>query len=135
MRVFTLATLTTLPQARALGRSLRRHQPDWPFEVAFVAAEEVVAAAQREGSVRVRSAALDLDLDVETLLSRYQEEDLGVLLLPRLLQHHSGRTGEPVLHLPSTAWVLAPLRPIESALSTSSVVLVPRTTVDVPSDG
>jgi hypothetical protein len=31
MQIVTLATLATMAQARALGRSLQRHQPDWPF--------------------------------------------------------------------------------------------------------
>jgi glycosyltransferase involved in cell wall biosynthesis len=135
MRVLTLATPATMPQARALGRSLRRHQPDWPFEIALVAAEEVLATAQRESSVPVRSVASDLDLDLEMLLARYEQEDLSVLLLPRLLRHHSRRASEPVLHLPSSAWVLGPLEPIESSLAGESVLLVPRMTVDVPADG
>jgi hypothetical protein len=135
MRVLTLATLATMPQARALGRSLQRHQPDWPFEVVLLAGEDIVAAEDREESLRVRSASRELDLDVETLLSRYEEEDLSVLLLPRLLRRYSERTSEPVLHLPSTAWVLGSLKPIESMLSTRSVMLVPRMTADVPSDG
>jgi|CZKG01.1.fsa_nt_gi hypothetical protein len=135
MRVFTLATLVTMPQARALGRSLQRHQPDWPFEVVLLAGEGMVAAAQREERMRVRSAAQDLELDVETLLSRYEEEDLSVLLMPHLLRHHSRRTSEPVMHLPSTAWVLGSLEPVASMLATHSVLLVPRMTADVPSDG
>jgi hypothetical protein len=135
MQVVTLTTPATMPQARALGRSLQRHQPDWSFEVLLVAGEDVVSAAEREESLRVRSASRELDLDVEILLARYVEEDLSVLLLPRLLRRYSERMSEPVLHLPSTAWVLGGLEPIESALSTRSVLLVPRMTADVPDDG
>ncbi len=40
-----------------------------------------------------------------------------------------------MLHLPSTAWVLGGLEPIEPALSTRSVLLVPRMTADLPDDG
>ncbi len=135
MRVVTLATLATMPQARALGRSLQRHEPDWPFDIVLLAGEDVVSAAQREETLRVRSASHELDLDVETLLTRYEEEDLSTLLLPRLLRRCSQRAPEPVLHLPSTAWVLGALEPIESALSTRSVLLVPRMSADVPNDG
>ncbi len=135
MQVVTLATLATMPQARALGRSLQRHQPDWPFDVVLVAGADVVSAAAREESLRMRSASQELDLDVETVLARYEQEDLSTLLLPRLLQRYGERTSEPVLHLPSTAWVLGELEPIESALSTRSVLLVPRMSADVPSDG
>jgi hypothetical protein len=135
MRVLTLATPATMAQARALARSLRRHQPDWPLEVVLVAGDEVLSAAQGEEEEPVRSASLELDLDVETLLARYQQEDLASMLVPRLLRRWAERTGEPVLHLPSTAWVLGSLQPIEDALSTRSVLLVPRMTADVPSDG
>src|SRR5271168_850361 len=135
MRVLTLATLATMPQARALGRSLREHQPDWPLEVVLVAGEDVVSAAQDGESLPVRSAGKELDVDVETLLARYQQEDLSVMLVPRLLRRCAQRTSEPVLHLPSTTLVLAGLEPIADALSTRSVLLVPRMTADVPDDG
>ena len=135
MQVVTLATLATLPQARALGRSLQRHQPDWPFELVLVAAEDVVAAVQRDKSLRVRSAAKELDVDVETLLARHAEEDLGVLLVPRLLQRYAVRTGGQVLHLPASAWVVGELDPIQTTLASHSVLLVPRMLADVPSDG
>jgi hypothetical protein len=136
MKVLTIATLGSLPQARALGRSLARHQPDWSLEVALVASDEtVVALAEAEESLRLRSVCRELDLDLEPLLALHDEEDLSTLLLPSLLQRCAQRTSEPVLHLPSSVWVLAPLQPIATALSSRGVLLVPRTTVDVPDDG
>jgi hypothetical protein len=135
MQVFTLATLATMPRARALARSLALHEPDWPLDVMLVASDDVVADADSEESLRVRSAARELDLDIETLLARYEEADLSILLLPRLLARYAERTSAPVLHLPSTAWVLGGLEPIESALSVRSVLLVPRMSADVPNDG
>jgi glycosyltransferase involved in cell wall biosynthesis len=135
MQVFTVATLGSMSRARALGRSLQRHQPDWPFEVMLVADDDVVSAADRQESLRVCSVSHELDLDIETLLARHDEEDLSTLLVPRLLQRYAERGSGPVLHLPSTAWVLAGLETIELALSSHSVLLVPRMTVDVPDDG
>jgi glycosyltransferase involved in cell wall biosynthesis len=135
MRIFTVATLASLSRARALGRSLRRHQPDWSFEVMLVADDDVVSAADQEESLAVRSVAHELDLDSETLLARHDEDDLSTLLVPRLLQRYAQQGCEPVLHLPSSVWVLADLQIIELALSTRSVLLVPRMTVDVPDDG
>jgi glycosyltransferase involved in cell wall biosynthesis len=136
MRVFTLATLASLPQARVLGRSLARVQPDWPFEVLLVAGEQVVSAAEGEPASVVRSAARELDVDVETLLASHpEEEDLVTLLLPRALQRYAARDAEPVLHLPSSAWVLGDLGPVAAALSNRSVLLIPRMSADVPSDG
>ncbi|HEX3452003.1 MAG TPA: hypothetical protein VHS26_01785, partial [Solirubrobacteraceae bacterium] len=136
MQVFTIATMSSLPRARTLARSLGRHQPDWPLDVVLIAREEVIAAtAQAEDSLRIRSLSQELELDVETLLARHDEDDLVVLLLPHVLLRHAERSSAPALHLPSAAWVLAGLSPIESLLATNSVVLVPRTTVDVPDDG
>jgi glycosyltransferase involved in cell wall biosynthesis len=136
MRVLTIATLSGLARARALARSLKRHEPDWTHEVVLVAGEDVVAAAAAaEESLRLRSAGQELDLDVEALLALHDEQDLSALLLPGLLRRHAERTSEPVLHLPGTVWVLADLRPIVAALSARSVLLVPRVLADVPDDG
>lgn len=135
MQVISVATMSSLPRARVLARSLRRHQPDWPFQVMLIGREDAIAAAARaESSLQLRSVSEELDLDVETLLARHDEDQLTVLLLGHLLLRHAGLTSEPVLHLPSSAWVLAGLQPVESLLSARSVVLVPRT-IDVPDDG
>jgi glycosyltransferase involved in cell wall biosynthesis len=133
MQVISLATLGSLPRARALGRSLQRHQPDWPFEVVLVGGEDVVSSAG-SGSVLVRPVTEELELDVEALLAQHNDEDLSALLMPLLLQRYAARTREPVLHLPNSVWVLAGLEPIESAVSGRHVLLVPRMTVDVPDD-
>jgi glycosyltransferase involved in cell wall biosynthesis len=136
MQVITVATMSTLPRARALARSLQRHQPDWPLTVMLVGREDAIAAvAQSEQSLRVRSVAQELDLDVETLLARHDEEAMTVLLQGHLLLRHARRTSEPILHLPSSAWLLGDLQPIESLLASRGVVLVQRAGVDVPDDG
>jgi hypothetical protein len=136
MRVITLTSLGALPRAGALARSLARHQPDWSHELLLVAREDVArSAAEAEGSPGVRSVCEELDLDLEALLALHDEQDLVSLLVPRLLRGYAERSPEPVLHLPSSVWVLGELDPIESALASSGVVLVPRLTVEVPEDG
>ncbi|MGH2864097.1 MAG: hypothetical protein ACRDJX_02485, partial [Solirubrobacteraceae bacterium] len=136
MQVITLASPATLPQALALGRSLQRHQPDWPLDVLLAAGEEIVAGASAgDRSTRIRSLPRELEFDVETLLARYTLDDLTVLLAPHLLRSYVGRTSAPVLYMPSTTWVLGGLHPLADALETHSVLLVPRTAVDVPDDG
>jgi len=135
MRVLTLASPSSLPRATALGHSLERHQPDWSFEVMLLGSHAVLSSVRTEGSVRVRSICEELDLDIEALLALHDEQDLSVLLLPHLLRRYAERSSEPVLHLPSGVWVLGDLQPIESALSARSVLLVPRTSADVPDDG
>jgi glycosyltransferase involved in cell wall biosynthesis len=133
VRVFTLATPATLPQARVLARSLKEHQPDWPHEVVVVAPEGWAAAPNEE--LRVSSAAELTGIDVEPLIGRYEERELAALIVPRLLKGHRERTGGPALHLPPTAWVLGGLEPMEEALKRRSVVLAPRTKADMPADG
>jgi hypothetical protein len=133
MLVLTLATPASLPRARALGRSLRRHQPDWRHEVLMIGNDE--AAAYAADDLRVGSVGRELDLDLEPLLALHDEDALSTLLLPRLLRRYAKRTSEPVLHLPSTVWVLGALEPVAAALSSHHVLLVPRLTTDVPDDG
>lgn len=136
MRVITLTNLAALPQARALARSLRRHEPDWSHELLLVAREDVARSVADGGQgPGVRSVCDELELDIEALLALHHEEDLTSLLLPRLLRRYTERSSEPVLHLPSSVWVLGGLDPIESALAARAVLLVPRLTVDVPDDG
>src|SRR5262245_36631004 len=136
MQIFTIATMSSLSRARALARSLRLHQPGSTLEVMLIGREEAIAGAvQADRELTVRSLARELELDLEALLARHEEEDLVVLLLPHVLLRQAERTGEPVLHLPSSAWLLGDLQPIESLLARHSVVLGPRTGVDVPDDG
>jgi hypothetical protein len=146
VRVVTLATLGSLPRARALGHSLREHQPDWPFEIVLLTGEDVAAATGVEESSRgaattaaeslpVRSVCDELDVDLTALLALHGEQDLTALLLPPLLRRIAERTREAVLHLPSSVWVLDGLAPIEAALSARPVLLVPRCTAELPDDG
>jgi glycosyltransferase involved in cell wall biosynthesis len=136
MQVVTVATMSTLPRARVLARSLQRHQPDWPLTVMLVGREDAVAAvAADEPSLQVRSVSEELELDIETLLARHDEEDLTILLLGPLLLRHVELSPEPVVHLPSTAWVMGDLRPLESQLRDRHAVLVARVAEDVPDDG
>ncbi len=133
MRVLTLATPATLPQARVLASSLCRQRPDWPHEVLLIAPRGWKGATEEQ--LRVRSAAEALDLDIEALIGRHDEQELIALLLPRLLSVYSKRAEGPVLHLPPTAWVLGDLEPVAVALAAHSVLLVPRMSADVPDDG
>jgi glycosyltransferase involved in cell wall biosynthesis len=136
MQLVTIATMSSLPRAKALAASLARHQPDWPLSVMLIGRERAIAeAARRESALAVASVADLLDVDVETLLARHDEADLVVLLMPHLLLRHAERTGEPVLHLPSSAWLLGDLEPFAAALAERGVLLVPRVDADVPEDG
>ncbi|HEX3517713.1 MAG TPA: glycosyltransferase [Solirubrobacteraceae bacterium] len=135
MQVLTLATPDTLPQARVLARSLAVHQPDWRLDVLLMGGGRVLDAARASGEpFAARSAATELDVDMERLIARHDEHELSVLLLPRLLRLHAQRGSGPVLHLPPTAWVVGSLAPIEAALAVHSVLLVPRMLADVPED-
>jgi glycosyltransferase involved in cell wall biosynthesis len=133
VKVFTLATQAMLPQARALARSLASYEPGWPFEILLIGRDERADVVER--SPRARSILSELDLDLEALLTRHDAHDLSLLLLPRLLKEYGKSDAGPVLHLPPTAWVIGDLEPIETALSTRSVLLTARMTADLPKDG
>jgi hypothetical protein len=136
VRVVTLATLGSLPRARALGHSLRKHQPGWSFEIVLLTGERVaVTVAKADESLPVRSVCDDLDLDLAALLALHGEQDLTALLLAPLLRGLAARSGEAVLHLPSSVWVLDTLTPIAAALSARPVLLVPRCAAELPDDG
>jgi glycosyltransferase involved in cell wall biosynthesis len=136
MRVITLASPRSLPCARVLARSLGRYQPEWSHEVLLLGDDRSLrSSTEAEDPVSVRPVGELLDLDLEALLALHDEQDLAILLLPALLRAYAQRSSDPVLHLPSSVWVLADLRPIERALSTGGVLLVPRTVADVPEDG
>ncbi len=135
MQVVTVATMRTLARTRALVASLRRNQPDWPVSVLLVGGEAAVAAAAREErSMAIGSVSKLLDVDIETLLARHDEEDLTILLLPQVLLRMLEQLPQPVVHLPGSAWLLGDLQPLEVQLGRSGVVLVPRT-LDLPDDG
>ncbi|MHB8240366.1 MAG: glycosyltransferase [Solirubrobacteraceae bacterium] len=130
MQLLTLATPAMLPEARVLARSLRRHQPEWSFELVLIGGRETA-----EDEMRVRSAGDELDVDVERLIARHEEADLVALLAPHVLRSFMSHTDGPLLHLPASAWVIGSLEPIESALRERPVLLAPRTSSDVPDDG
>jgi glycosyltransferase involved in cell wall biosynthesis len=136
MQVITIATMSSLARAKALAASLARHQPDWPLSVMLIGRERAIAGvADQAVGLRIASVADELDVDVETLLARHDEADLVVLLAPHLLLRHAERTGEPVVHLPNSAWLLDDLEPLSSALAEGGVLLVPRVAEEIPDDG
>src|SRR4051812_44525467 len=135
MQVITLASPTSLPRARALGRSLSRHQPDWSHEVLLLGNEAAARSLEGVDDIPpVSSVCLELDLDIEALLALHDEEQLSVLLLPALLRRYAERGGS-VLHLPNSAWVLADLSSVEFTMSSRAVTLVPRVVAELPGDG
>jgi glycosyltransferase involved in cell wall biosynthesis len=134
MQIVTLATRRGLPRARVLARSLARHQPTWAHEVLMVADEQTASqVAAGEQHMNLRSVCSELELDVEALTALHREQDLTSLLVPGLLRRYAERG--PVVHLPSSAWVLASLEPIEAALDNAAVMLVPRFSGELPRDG
>jgi glycosyltransferase involved in cell wall biosynthesis len=136
MQIISIASMSTLPRARVLAASLRRHAPHIALTVMLIAREHSVASlASEETSLRIASVAQELNVDVEALLARHSEEDLAVLLAPHALLHRLERDAEPVAHFPSGAWLLAGLEPIEALLEERGVVLVPRLAGELPDDG
>jgi glycosyltransferase involved in cell wall biosynthesis len=134
MHVLTVASPASLARARALGDSLRRHQPSWTHEIFLLGRAEPPRSEQAAGA-RESSVCEALDLDLEALLALHDEEELATLLVPHLLQRHIAVRPEPVLHLPASAWLLADLAPLEAALAARAVMLVARCSEELPDDG
>ena len=132
IQVITLATSTTLSQARVLATSLRRHEPDWPVDILFIG--NPASAGLDEALPPPRPVADELDIDLETLIARHDMDDLLTLLVPCVMHSYVKRTATPVLHLPSSAWVLGDLEPVTAALAERSVMLAPRFMGDLPDD-
>jgi len=133
MHVVCLTTSSTVPQARVLAASLRRHQPDWPVEVVLIALESLGDTGF--SPTLIESAVDGFDIDVEALIACHDERDLVALLLPRFLDAYSRQVGGPVLHMPATTWVTGDLGPIEKLLRGHGVLLASRTSEDPPDDG
>lgn len=133
MRAFTLATAATLSQARALAASMRRHEPDWSFEIVLIDSRQTEVTDE---SAPIRRISDQLDgLDLQTLLSRHEEDDLRRLLLPHAILAYSRRRKGPVLHLPPSAWLISSLDAVREGLAERAVLLAPRVTADLPDDG
>ncbi len=133
VRLVCLTTSTTVPQARVLATSLRRHNPDWPLEVVLIAREGL--GDPSFAPVPLASAVAGLDVDVDALIACHDERDLIALVLPRFLEAYSKKVEGPVMHLPPTAWVTGDLQPVADAMSEHSVMLAPRASHDPPDDG
>jgi glycosyltransferase involved in cell wall biosynthesis len=128
MRVLTLAMPDELAQARVLAASLARHEPGYGHEILLI------GRASAGDAARTRSIADVLELDIESLIARYDTADLQRMLVPLALRSHVERIGGAVLHLPPSAWVLGDLGPVRDALAAHSVALAPRSRADMPDD-
>src|SRR5438309_10336277 len=124
MQVITLATPAMLAQAQVLARSLRTHQPDWSHEVLLVGRARDTGPAAGSRQVRPAAEALgeQLDLDIDRLIARYDDDELLALLRPHALRVFVRSKPGPVLHLPASTWVVGALEPISEALSAPGVL-------------
>jgi hypothetical protein len=122
-----------LPQARVLARSLRRHHPDWTYEIVLLG--PLSATIDDAEDLELASVQEELDLDAEALLARHDPARLVSLLVPRVLEKRSADASGPLLHLPASAWVLDSLVPLTRAINRRGVMLASRMTGDLPNDG
>ncbi|HEX4107187.1 MAG TPA: glycosyltransferase [Solirubrobacteraceae bacterium] len=127
MRFVSLIAPGQLPQAQVLARSLRRAHPDATLEGIVIGSPP----ARAEPALGLRSVADELGLDPGTLLGRHETGPLLALLVAELL----GAAREPIVHLPASTLVTAPLEPLLGELERHPVVLVARTRRDPPDDG
>jgi glycosyltransferase involved in cell wall biosynthesis len=132
MRVVSLVTADLLPQARVLARSLRAHGGG-ELEVVIVSAGRPELRDDESFSASMIDEVIELD--VEQAIASHDLDLLVVRLVPLVLAARCRTGTTPVLHLPATAWVLAPLDPIVAELARSEVALFARALEDPPDDG
>jgi glycosyltransferase involved in cell wall biosynthesis len=129
MHIVTVTFPYALPGARALGRSLRAHHPDWEFEVVLVG-----HPPRCEEEFPVTSAGELFGIDAYECIARYHPSDLLSLLVPRVLEARASE-GMAAFHLPGSAWVLGDLGKLAQLAEERPVALTPRSSADVPDDG
>lgn len=130
LRIVTIATPTSLPQARVLHDSITHIHPTWAPEIVLLATELPDGAQDR-----MRLVTELLGVDVRVLVASFDGPELETVLVPHVLRAHCERHQGPVLHLPASAWVLGDLRPLLAELRANGVLLVPRTQDELPDDG
>lgn len=131
-RVVTVVTHATLPQARALARSLRRREAGWQVEAILVGA---IRDCDTDPDLVVRTVEDALGLDPAVLLARHPPDELVTLLAPRLLLAGGTLDAGPIIHLPATAWIVGEPGPIVAPLTERPVLLAPRLRGSLPADG
>ena len=131
--VVTLATLATLPYARATASSVQRLHPGWEAEVVLIGSPDRAREASSE--VKVSAIEEEIGLGAETMLARHPLGSLVNLLVPHVLQSRRRLGLGPVIHLPAGAWILGALEPLLAGLQSSHVLLVPRLASPLPEDG
>lgn len=129
MRVWTLATPSTLTHARVLARSVAQAAPDLRTTV-------VLAGARPQHDDELDLVALeDIAPDLQRAARRLPWRAVGLMARARVLGEALARSDEPVVLLDPCVDVRASLEPLEEALVRSSVALVPRLLGQMPSDG
>src|SRR5690242_17366446 len=120
MHVAVVAAGNGIAEARALARSLARHQPDWPVTVLVLPGLRPELHPGQEPFTTLVPA--DLEVHSATL-EAMPPQALAALLRPRLIAHLLDAGAEAVLLAPSDAQVYAPLSAFEGDYD---ALLVPR---------
>jgi glycosyltransferase involved in cell wall biosynthesis len=134
VRVVSIVTTATLPQARVMARSLSRHQPHWTIELAVIA-DRTRQQAGDEAGFTVTSVEQELEIRAEEMLGHHGLDELVTLLVPRLLLRRCLAGAGSVMHLPASSWVLGPLDRVTAQLAHHPVLLTSRVRGSLPHDG
>jgi hypothetical protein len=128
-RFFTVVARNYLPQACALGDSVRAHHPDATYTVLVLddATEEHRPLLERRGFAYLGAAAVGVP-DLERFLFRYSIVEASTAIKPFVIRHLFGAGAERVVYLDPDILCYRRLRELEAALDSSAIVLTPHAT-------
>src|SRR3954471_18725703 len=129
MHVAVVAAGNGIAEARALARSLARHEPEWPVTVLVLPGWRPELHVGEEPFTTLVPA----DIGVSSAeLEAASQQALAVLMRPLLIAHLLDAEEQDVLLLPSDAQVYAPL---SAFAGDHDALLVPRLHSVLPDDG
>ncbi|WP_019986430.1 hypothetical protein [Rudanella lutea] len=132
---FTICSVNYLAQARTLGDSLRRTNPDWTYIIGLV---DDLAAANLSADLipdfpMIEVAKIGIP-DFEAMCDRYDITELNTAVKPFFIDYfyESSPQYDKVIYFDPDIIVFQPLTRLENHLDTYSMVLTPHTCAPTP---
>lgn len=124
---FTVCSLRQYPQALALGESLRRHHPDWPFFIGLADQPERLPAGVPRPFPVVGAEALSIP-DFQEMIEKYTWLEVLHALRPHFARYFLAQNpaADRLVFLGPESWVLAPLTDWLATLDAHAISLLPQ---------
>ena len=123
---FTVTTLQQLPQALALGESLRQHQPADRFVIGLADDSGQIPATFQCPYELIPVTALPVDLPL--LSEKYNPAEFAAAVKPLFLQHlwQTRPEAEQVIYLAPSIFLYRPLTELPALFADSPLLLTPQ---------